>query len=220
VSWRVAADALLFDLDGTLVDSHASIVAGWTRWAERYEADLTALLALMPGRPGIEVMRQVRPDLPDSVHAREEAALTAAEIADAARVVAMPGAAALLGALPAGRWAVVTACTRELALARLGAAGLPVPAVLIGSDSVAAGKPDPAGYLAAARQLDVTPERSVVIEDAPAGVAAGQAAGMRVVALPPAATGPAGRDCLTVPALRNLHTSREGHGVLLYADPA
>ena len=165
MSWRVTADALLFDLDGTLVDSHASIVAGWTGWAERYEADLATLLALMPGRPGIEVMRQVRPDLPDSVHAREEAALTAAEIADVARVVAMPGAAALLGALPADRWAVVTACTRELALARLGAAGLPVPAVLIGSDSVPVGKPDPAGYLAAAKELDISPRRSVVIEE-------------------------------------------------------
>jgi len=215
--WRVRAHALLFDLDGTLVDSHASIVANWSDWAARYEADLATVLAIMPGRPAGEVMRQVRPDLPDSVHSREAVALLARELADTARVIAMPGAVRLLDALPADRWAVVTACTRELALARLGAAGLPVPAVLIGSDSLLAGKPDPVGYLTAASQLGVTAERSVVIEDAPAGVAAGHAAGMRVVALPPAATGPAGRDCLTVPALRHLHADRDGDALMLYA---
>jgi mannitol-1-/sugar-/sorbitol-6-phosphatase len=215
VTWQVTADALLFDLDGTLVDSHASIVAGWSRWASRYQVDLTRVLAIMPGRPGIDVMREVRPDLPDPVLARDVAALTTAEIADADRVTAMPGAAGLLGALPADRWAVVTACTRELALARLRAARLPVPAVLIGSDSGPAAKPDPAGYLAAARQLGVAPERSLVIEDAPAGVAAGLAAGMQVIAVPPAATGPAGTNCFTLPALRNLRIIRNGCNLLL-----
>lgn len=215
MTWRVTADALLFDLDGTLVDSHASIVAGWSRWASRYQVDLARVLAIMPGRPGIDVMRELRPDLPDPVLARDVAALTTAEIADAGRVTAMPGAAGLLGALPADRWAVVTACTRELALARLRAAGLPVPAVLIGSDSGPAAKPDPGGYLAAAGQLGVAPERSLVIEDAPAGVAAGLAAGMQVIAVPPAAAGPAATDCFTLPALRNLRIIRNGCNLLL-----
>lgn len=217
MSWRVTAHALLFDLDGTLVNSQASIVANWSDWAARYEADLATVLAIMPGRPAVEVMRQVRPDLPDSVHAEEGLALVARELADATCVTAMPGAAELLNALPADRWAVVTACPRELAVARLHAAGLPVPAVLIGADSVPAGKPDPVGYLTAASRLGVTPERSVVIEDAPAGVAAGQAAGMQVVALPPVADGPAGQDCFTVQALRNLHADRDGDGLVLYA---
>ena len=212
-SWQVTAEALLIDLDGTLVDSHASIVAAWSRWAERYAVDLTAVLAVMPGRPATAVMREVRPDLAESVLVTEQAMLVAKEIADADRVTAMPGAAELLDALAPDQWAIVTACTRELAIARLRAAGLPVPAVLIGIDAVAVGKPDPAGYLTAANQLGVAAERSLVLEDAPAGVASGLAAGMRVVALPPAATGPAGIHCRTAPGLRDIRV-RHSDGTL------
>lgn len=211
----MTGDALLFDLDGTLVDSHASIVAGWSRWTSRYDVDLAAVLAIMRGRPAIDVMRDVRPELPDSVLASDVTALIAGEIADAARVIAMPGAAELLESLPGDRWAVVTACTRELALARLGAAGLPVPGVLIGSDSGHAAKPDPAGYLAAAAQLGVAAERSLVIEDAPAGVAAGLAAGMRVIAVPPAATSPVGPGCFTLLALSDLCIIQNGDNLTL-----
>jgi sugar-phosphatase len=207
VSWQVTADALLIDLDGTLVDSHASIVTAWSSWAKRYAVDLDAVLAIMPGRPATAVMREVRPDLAESVLVTEQAMLVATELADAGRVTAMPGAAELLDALAPDQWAIVTACTRELAIARLRAAGLPIPAVLIGIDAVAVGKPDPAGYLTAANQLGAAAERSLVIEDAPAGVAAGLAAGMRVVALPPAATGRAGVHCLTAPSLRNVRIS-------------
>jgi mannitol-1-/sugar-/sorbitol-6-phosphatase len=212
-SWQAMADALLIDLDGTLVDSHASIVAAWTSWTEHYAVDLDAVLAIMPGRPATSVMREVRPDLAESVLVTEQAMLAATELADADRVTAMPGAAELLDALAPDQWAIVTACTRELAIARLRAAGLPIPAVLIGIDAVAVGKPDPAGYLTAANQLGAAAERSLVIEDAPAGVAAGLAAGMRVVALPPAATGPAGVRCLTAPSLRSLRLRnvRAGH---------
>jgi mannitol-1-/sugar-/sorbitol-6-phosphatase len=214
-SWQVTADALLIDLDGTLVDSHASIVAAWSNWAERYAVDLGAVLAIMPGRPATAVMREVRPDLAESVLVTEQATLAATEVADADRVTAMPGAAELLDALAPDQWAIVTACTRELAIARLRAAGLPIPAVLIGIDTVAVGKPDPAGYLTAANQLGTAAERSLVIEDAPAGVAAGLAAGMRVVALPPAATGPSGVHCLTAPSLRNVRISRSGSALKL-----
>jgi sugar-phosphatase len=214
-SWQVTADALLIDLDGTLVDSHASIVAAWSNWAERYAVDLGAVLAIMPGRPATAVMREVRPDLAESVLVTEQATLAATEVADADRVTAMPGAAELLDALAPDQWAIVTACTRELANARLRAAGLPIPAVLIGIDTVAVGKPDPAGYLTAANQLGTAAERSLVIEDAPAGVAAGLAAGMRVVALPPAATGPSGVHCLTAPSLRNVRITRSGSALKL-----
>ena len=202
--WQVSGDALLIDLDGTLVDSHASIAAGWGQWADRYDVGLATVLSIMPGRNATAVMREMRPDLPESVLAQEYATLLASEISDAGSVTAMPGAHALLDALPPDRWALVTACTRELAEARLRAAGLPVPAVLIGAEAVALGKPDPAGYLAAAESLDARPERSLVIEDAPAGVAAGLAAGMRVIAVPPAAAGATATGCLTVPGLNAL----------------
>jgi mannitol-1-/sugar-/sorbitol-6-phosphatase len=202
--WRVSGDALLIDLDGTLVDSHASIAAGWGQWARRYDVDLSTVLDIMPGRNATAVMREVRPDLPESVLAREYATLLASEIADAGRVTAMPGAHGLLDALPPDRWALVTACTRELAQARLRAAGLPLPEVLIGGEAVSIGKPDPAGYLAAAEWLGIEPARALVIEDAPAGVAAGRAAGMRVIAVPPAATSVAGTGLLTVPGLDRL----------------
>ena len=203
-TWTLTADVVLFDLDGTLVDSSAAITAAWRRWCDRYDVDLARVLAIMPGRPGMAVMREVRPDLPESVLASEQAAMIDAEIADTGSVVAMPGATDLLGALAKNQWAIVTACTGDLARARLRAAGLPVPDVLIGSDSVQLGKPDPAGYLGAASMLGASPRRSVVIEDAPAGVAAGKAAGMRVVALPPAASGPAAADCYPAPALSSL----------------
>jgi mannitol-1-/sugar-/sorbitol-6-phosphatase len=187
MSWQVTGDALLIDLDGTLVDSHASIAAGWGAWARRYDVDLATVLDIMPGRNATSVMREVRPDLPESVLAQEYGRLLASEIADAGSVTAMPGARELLDSLPGDRWGLVTSSTRELAEARLKAAGLPVPEVLIGGEAVAVGKPDPAGYLAAAEWLGVAPDRSLVIEDAPAGVAAALAAGMTVIALPPAA---------------------------------
>ena len=105
------------------------------------------------------------------------------EIADAASVHAFPAAAALLGELPPESWAVVTSGTRALATSRLAAAGLPLPEVLVTADDVRAGKPDPEGYLEAARRLGRPPEDCVVIEDAPAGVQAALAAGMRVIGL-------------------------------------
>jgi sugar-phosphatase len=199
--WQVSGDVLLIDLDGTLVDSHASIAAGWGQWSRRYGVKLATVLDIMPGRNATSVMREMQPDLPESVLAQEYATLLASEIADAGSVTAMPGARQLLDALPPDRWALVTACTRELAEARLRAAGLPLPKVLIGAEAVPLGKPDPAGYLAAAESLDASPQRSLVIEDAPAGVTAGLAAGMRVIAVPPAAAMATGTGCLTLTGL-------------------
>jgi sugar-phosphatase len=215
--WQVSGDALLIDLDGTLVNSHASIAAGWGEWARRYDVSLATVLDIMPGRNATAVMREVRPDLSESVLAQGYATLLASEIAGAWSVTAMPGARELLDALPPDRWGLVTTCTRELAKARLRAAGLPMPRVLIGGEAVSVSKPDPAGYLAAAEWLGIAPDRSLVIEDAPAGVAAGLAAGMRVIAVPPAAAGPAGAGCLTIPGLDHLDVSdRDGSITLRY----
>lgn len=172
--------AILFDMDGTLMDSSARIHRLWQAWSGRHDVPLEAILQVMAGRRAAETIRLVAPHLPV---AEEVAWLEADELADMEGVVVYPGAAALLEQLPPARWAVVTSGAREVATARLRHVGLPVPAVFVTAEDVALGKPDPAGYLLAAARLDLPVEACVVVEDAPAGVAAGKAAGMRVVAV-------------------------------------
>jgi len=176
----IEVGAVLFDCDGVLVDSAASVERAWRRWAAEHELDADAVVAVAHGRRTQDTLL----DLGLSADiAAEVALLEAAEIADAAGVSGYPEAAALLPTLPPETWAVVTSGTRALATSRLAAAGLPLPAVLVTADDVAAGKPDPEGYLEAARRLGRRPADCLVLEDAPAGVQAALAAGMRVVAL-------------------------------------
>lgn len=172
--------ALLFDLDGVLADSTASVEHHWRRWAAAHGFDGDAIMHVVHGRRAIDTIRDVAPQLDAE---RELAALVEAEAGDTTGVVAAPGAAALLPRLPAGGWAVVTSGVRLVALARLRASGLPEPPLLVAADMIARGKPDPEGYLTAARRLGRAPADCVVIEDAPAGLAAARAAGMRCVAL-------------------------------------
>ncbi|HEU4629015.1 MAG TPA: HAD-IA family hydrolase, partial [Gemmatimonadaceae bacterium] len=172
--------ALLFDLDGVLADSTASVERHWRGWAGRHGLDADALMRRVHGRRAVDIIRETLPALDAEA---ELAELAAAESTDTAGVVALPGAAALLARLPTGRWAVVTSGTRAVALARLRACGLPEPPLLVAADEIARGKPDPEGYLTAARRLGEAPGDCVVVEDAPAGVAAARAAGMRCVAL-------------------------------------
>jgi sugar-phosphatase len=173
-------EAVLFDLDGVLIDSTAAIEALWGRWADGHGLDRAALLATVHGRRARDVIPEAMPDLdPVAELARFEELETG--LLEGLRQ--LPGAAALLAALPRGRWAVVTSGGRRTATARLEAAGLPLPDVLVHADEVDRGKPDPAGYLLGASRLGVPPGRCLVVEDAPAGVAAGRAAGARVLAL-------------------------------------
>ncbi len=173
-----AADAVLSDLDGTLVDSSGAVHRAWNAFATRHGLDPAAVLTRAQGRPASETVRQLAPD---SDHARESRLQEALEIADTDGIVALPGAAALLaGGRPL---AIVTSCSTALAHARLAAAGLPVPSVLISYDDVEHGKPDPACFLLGARRLGVDPTRCVVLEDAPAGITAGRRAGATVIAL-------------------------------------
>jgi sugar-phosphatase len=169
---------VLADLDGTLIDSHASIVRVWRWWAARRDVDPAAIERVMHGRPSGEVIAEVAPHL-DA--AAESAVVDAREAQDCEGVVALPGAAELLGGWPADRLAIVTSCTVPLMTARLRATGLPAPAVMVTPERVSRGKPDPEGYLLAAAELGAQADECVVLEDAPAGVAAGLAAGMRVV---------------------------------------
>lgn len=170
---------VLADLDGTLIDSTASVRRAWRAWAQRHRVDVAALEATMHGRPSAEVIAEFAPQL-DPV--AESAAIDLAQARDSADVVALPGAAALLD--DAERFAgvaVVTSCTVPLLTARMAAAGLRRPAVVVTPERVAAGKPDPEGYLLAAAELGADPAACVVLEDAPAGIEAGRRAGMHVV---------------------------------------
>ena len=169
--------AVISDFDGVLADSTDAITRVWSRWGERLGIDGAAIQAANHGRPSEAVIAEHV--APERVGA-EAAWVLAAETADTDGVVAYPGAADVL-ALPVV--AIATSCELTLAHARLAAAGLSAPAVLVTADQVARGKPAPDPYLLAAERLGVDPARCLVLEDAPAGVAAGRAAGMTVWAV-------------------------------------
>ncbi|MBN9327934.1 MAG: phosphatase [Cellulomonas sp. 73-145] len=170
--------AVLFDCDGVLVDSDSVVVRSWTRWAQRLGLEPDVVLATVHGRRAADTVAEfVEP-------AGREAALAlidALELEDADDVTVIPGAAALLASMPADRWATVTSGSPVLARARLVAAGLPVPEVLVTSADVTHGKPHPEGYLAAAAHLGVPADECLVLEDSPAGIRAAQAAQVRHV---------------------------------------
>jgi sugar-phosphatase len=173
-------DAVLFDMDGTLVDSRQLVERMWIHWATEHDLPVADALALAHGRRTIETMQLLAPHL---ATAAEAARLDALEAEQEGGETAIPGASELLASLPADRWAVVTSAIRDLASRRIASVGLPGPSVLVGGDDVVRGKPSPEGYLQAAERLAVDVRRSVVIEDTPAGVEAGRAAGARVIGL-------------------------------------
>jgi mannitol-1-/sugar-/sorbitol-6-phosphatase len=169
--------AVLTDLDGVLIDSMAATAAAWTRWGERHGLDGAAIQAANHGVPARAVIAKHVP--PEAV-AAEAAAVLEAEVATADQVVPYAGAREVL-ACPVV--AVVTSCEAPLAHARMAAAGLAAPAVVVPADDVERGKPAPDAYLLAAERLGVDPAGCLVLEDAPAGVTAGKAAGMSVWAV-------------------------------------
>ena len=171
-------DVILFDLDGTLVDSHIVVERQWRIWAARHGLDGDMLLGMVHGRKADESMRMVAPHLDI---AKEAALLAAAETADLDGVVAIPGMSDLLRALPSDCWAIATSGSHSIATARLKHVGLPAPNVLVTADDVTNGKPAPDPYLLAARRMAKKPDQCVVIEDTPAGIESALAAGMRVI---------------------------------------
>lgn len=174
------ASALLFDLDGVLADSTPSVVRAWSAWARRVGIEPDELLPKVHGRRAIETIRAARPDLDAEA---ELATLVADETSDNADTEEIPGARALVSGLPVDAWAIVTSGTRDVATARLVAARIPIPRVMITAESIERGKPDPDCYLKGAEALGVAPQDCVVVEDAPIGAAAARAAGMRLIAL-------------------------------------
>ena len=172
--------AILFDLDGVLVDSTRAVDREWREWAARKGVDGDAIMAIAHGVRTIEVIRRVAPHLDAQVEAD---AIENHEAGDQRGVTVMPGAVDLVKSIPDGRWGVVTSGSRLLATNRLRYCGLPVPQVLVTSDDVTNGKPHPEPYLKGAMGLGFEPADCLVIEDAPAGIQSARAGGMKVVGI-------------------------------------
>ncbi len=170
--------AILFDMDGTLVDSMAHDERQWTRWAARYGLDPQPILKISHGRRTEETIREVAPHLATE---EEFARFAEEELSDREGIRAVAGAAALLSALPQNSWALVTSAPRLLAELRMECAGLPLPAIVVSADDVRQGKPHPEGVLRAAQLLGAEPAKCLVFEDTPAGIQAAHAAGMLAV---------------------------------------
>jgi mannitol-1-/sugar-/sorbitol-6-phosphatase len=172
--------AILFDLDGVLVDSTGAVEREWREWADRKGVDGDAVMAIAHGVRTIEVIRRVAPHLDAEAEAAE---IENHEAGDQRGVVVMPGALELVRSVPEGKWGVVTSGSRDLATNRLRHCGLPVPKVLVTSDDVVNGKPDPEPYLKGAKQLGLKPAECLVVEDAPAGIQSARAGGLKVIGL-------------------------------------
>ena len=172
--------AILFDMDGVLIDSAPAVERVWHKWAIHHGVDPSLAIQQAHGRRSIETIRAVAPYMDAE---QENMKIEQMEIEDKDGVTALAGAAEMLRALPADRFAIVTSATRPLAVARLGYAGLTVPQNMVTADDVVNGKPFPEPYIKGAALLGVAPADCLVFEDTPAGVAAAHAAGMRAVAL-------------------------------------
>ncbi|MEV0072242.1 MULTISPECIES: HAD-IA family hydrolase [unclassified Amycolatopsis] len=181
--------AVLFDVDGVLVDSTASGERSWTRWAREHGLDPAVVLDGVHGRRSTETVRMHLPEAQADEGLRR---IDELEIGDAGTTVAIPGAAELLASV-AGNWAVVTSASRPLLEARLAAAGLPLAPVVVTAADVSRGKPDPEGYLLGARRVGVPIGECAIFEDSGNGLAAAVAAG-------PAAVVGVGRGALDSPA--------------------
>jgi mannitol-1-/sugar-/sorbitol-6-phosphatase len=178
---EIRCQALLFDLDGVLIDSTPAVARVWHRWAIEHGFDPPKVVKMAHGRPSRTTIHDLLPNADIEIEDRE---VERREIEDLEGVVPLPGAQELLDRLPSDRWTIATSGTRPLAMVRLRAAGLPIPATMVTGSEVKIGKPDPEPYLKAAAVLGHKASDCIVIEDAPAGVRSGISAGARVIAFP------------------------------------
>lgn len=174
-------DAFLFDMDGTLLNSISVVERVWTGWAVKHGLEPEVFLKTIHGIRASDVIRSLALPGVDPVH--EAKLLLDEEMVDVGGIVEIPGAVSFLNSLPPQRWAIVTSAPIELARRRMAAAGIPMPAVIVGGEDVSSGKPSPECYLLGARRLGVDPARCLVFEDAVAGILAGEAAGADVVVI-------------------------------------
>ena len=175
-----SAKAILFDMDGVLMDSTPSVERVWRAWAAKYGLDPEHVAAQAHGRRSIETICAVAPELDAQT---ENVVVERMEIDDKEGVTALPGAAELLVHLPPDQFAIVTSATLPLAVARLGYAGIPVPRHMITANDVIHGKPSPEPFLKGAALLGFAPVDCLVFEDTPAGIASARSAGMQAIAL-------------------------------------
>jgi mannitol-1-/sugar-/sorbitol-6-phosphatase len=176
----IQCEAVLFDMDGVLVDSTPAVARVWTSWALEHGLVPDEVVRAAHGRPSLASIIEL---LPHGDHEAENRELERREIEDVADVIALPGASQLLQSIPRERWAIVTSATRRLATVRLRSAGLPVPEHMVTSNDIQRGKPFPDPYLKGAEILGVAPMECVVAEDAASGVRSAKAAGARVLGL-------------------------------------
>jgi mannitol-1-/sugar-/sorbitol-6-phosphatase len=205
--------AILFDLDGVLVNSAECVERTWRAWAARHHLDPEKIIAYAHGRRTIETVQLVAPELSADEELRS---LESSEAMTAEGVYEVEGARELLESLPRDRWAIVTSGVRPVAEFRIRLTGLPTPSMMICADDISRGKPDPEGYLKAAAGLRQSPAECIVIEDAPAGIEAAHNGGMRAIGI--AATYPADRLSAAnavVPRLSDLAIAREGAQILI-----
>ena len=177
----LSAKGLLFDMDGVLVSSIASVNRCWRRWAAHYGVPNPNEIHIAHGVRAWDLMKSFRPDFTEEQAHEGLRLIEDIEIADVADLVVLPGVRELLASLPGDRWTIVTSATRRLMVARLKAAGLPEPAQMITANEVVNGKPHPEPYISGAKILGFAPEECIVVEDAPSGVGSGKAAGSRVL---------------------------------------
>ena len=210
---HLSCRAVLFDLDGVLVDSRAVVERTWQRWTARHGLTIPDIVARSHGRRSVDTLRELVPD--DAIEA-EVAWLEATELSDTEGLVVLPGARDALHALDDGRRAVVTSGGRELAFMRLRFSGLPLPAILIAAEDVRIGKPAPEGYALAAERLGFPAADCVVFEDTAAGISAGRAAGATVIGVsttfPPAALAAADR---VIGTLADVRITTNGAGIVI-----
>ena len=176
---QIRCSALLFDMDGVLIDSTPAVARVWRKWAIAHNFEPDEVVARAHGRPSIVTVREYLPEADDVA---ENRLVERAEMEDLEGVAPLPGARELLKSLPADRWTIVTSSTRPLAEVRLKAAGLSIPQKLITSSDVVNGKPHPEPYMKAANMLGFPASECIVVEDVPAGIRAGKSAGTRVIA--------------------------------------
>jgi mannitol-1-/sugar-/sorbitol-6-phosphatase len=167
--------ALLFDMDGTLLNSLAATERVWGNWARKHGLDVEAFMPTMHGVRGVDTITRLGIEGLDPIAEAQQ--VLDDEVADVEGVIAIDGVIAFLNSLPSDRWAIVTSAPRILAERRMAAAGIPFPKVIVTAEDVAAGKPHPACFLLGAERLGVSASDCVVFEDAPAGIKAGEAAG-------------------------------------------
>jgi len=188
---QVQCSALLFDLDGVLINSTPAVARVWRQWAIERGLNPEEVVSRAHGRPSLTTIREY---LPNADHEKENREVERREIEDLEGVMPLPGALALLASLPQDRWTIVTSCTRPLAEVRIKAAGLPLPRRMITSNDITRGKPDPEPFLKGAALLGFDAMDCIVFEDVPAGVRAGKSANARVAAFTSTVQAPALRE--------------------------